>query len=207
MKVLLFVTLFAASGFACDIPPGLLMDNVTDPCWTAARIQEEYVEAEARVALARYVQGRPYTPLPFNRIVLIVSEHPDGFDDGYGHPVMGLFRSWPVDQIEYSLKHEKAGPFKVIRHELGHFRELKEQQKHLYYDANEMYSTGWWSFGHGTYLDPMVIASNLMIWWFNLGSETHSYYPAPGKPLMFAVGRPPDPSDPRAAACILEDRQ
>lgn len=203
LVILPVVLLLAAPAFACDIPPHLTFIGVSDPCWTLDRLAAEYMEAEARVALARYVQGRPYAATPFESITLTVEEHPDAFGDGLGNAALGLYRALG-NQIEYSIQHERAGPVKVIRHELAHLLELRQQQMFLWNDPREPYSAGWLSFGHGTYEDPLVIAANLMIWWFFNDLDGHPYNPVPPNHLpLFAIGRPSDMYSTRVAACTI----
>lgn len=94
------------------------------------------------------------------------------------------------DQIEYSKKHALLYPYLVMRHELGHMRELQEEIK---WTSIEAFTTfGWWHFGHGDFLDPLVQTINFVTRWFYRGlPENHSYWPN-------LIGHPPPKGSPGA---------
>ena len=88
-----------------------------------------------------------------------------------------------IYQIEYSKKHALIYRNLIMRHELGHMREFEEEIKWSPFDA--FFAFGWWHFGHGDLLDPLVKTVNFVTRWFYRGlPENHSYWPG-------LIGHPP----------------
>lgn len=168
----------------CEIPSWIFIRNAKYPCWTLERVKTQYLEAEANVEFYRWLQDLPFSKLVLENDLAIfpqlaVIEHPDVFTVNGGSAI-GVYKvkdahvfGW--DQIEYSLKHESTILPMVLMHELGHKRELEEEKK---WNINALLTFGWWHFGHGDFLDPLVKTSNHLINWFNRRlPQTHSYYP------------------------------
>lgn len=181
----LFLALTLQSPQNCEIPWWISIQDAQDPCWTMERLRSQYKEAEEDVYFYRWLTTWPPEDLKFSRtnlndgiIRLVVIEHPDAFMVG-DSLALGVFRTGAVfgliDVIEYSLKHEREGPIQVLRHEWGHLRELHEENK---WTLNAFINYGWWHFGHGDFLDPLVKTVNHVKNWFYRGlPERHSYYP------------------------------
>lgn len=202
---MLFAMLFLSLSLQsqqCEIPRWIYIQDAQDPCWTIERLRSQYSEAEGNVFFYRWLMDKPFSRTDFLEeesfsLRLIVIEHPDVFMVGDSQAI-GVFRAGAfssIDTIEYSLKHEKEGPIQVLRHELGHLRELKEEIK---LDAlNAFTKFGWWHFGHGDFLDPLVQATNWVKNWFYRGlPERHSYYPG-------QVGREPQKGTPGSLPPVL----
>ena len=165
----------------CEIPPWIIIKNAKYPCWTLERVKTEYIEAEANIGFYRWLMDLPFS---FSKLEdefaffpkIAVVEHPDVFTIG-GKPAAGVFGlgvGW--DYIEYSLKHEATVLPMVLMHEWGHKRELDEETK---WDlTNAFLKFGWWHFGHGDFLDPLVKATNhVKDWFFRRMPPNYSYWP------------------------------
>lgn len=177
---MLFAMFLLAGALNCEIPLLIWIEGAQDPCWTLERLRSQYMEAEVDVEFSRWLSDRPFSKENFDDVFLRVVEHPDIFEIN-GVKALGVFMVGGLhvigpDTIEYSLKHEHDGPIQILRHELGHRRELKEESK---WTPNAIFNTyGWWHFGHGDFLDSLVQTTQWVLNWFFRGlPENHSYWP------------------------------
>lgn len=191
---------------SCQIPNWISIRDALYPCWTLERVKKQYIEAEANVWFARWLMDLPFSisALEDNSALspkITVIEHPDIFTTN-GRQAVGVFNVgrygiFGPDQVEYSIKHEATILPIVLMHELGHKRELDEERKR---NTNAVNTFGWWHFGHGDFLDPLVKATNFLKDWFFRGlPQTHSYYPGQigkepvaGSPGAFSPTFPPN---------------
>lgn len=201
---------YVAEKEGCEIPNWLVITGAKFPCWTLQRIRTQYAEAEVNVEFYRWLMDLPFSKSPLENDsffpVLEVIEQPDAFLVN-GKPAAGVFRlggyhviGWDV--IEYSLKHETITLPMVLMHELAHRREYLEQTK-----WNPLFAFsdfGWWHFGHGDFLDPLVKTVNhVKNWFYRRLPSTHSYWPGQvgheplkGTPGSFEEGN-------ESAVCII----
>ena len=189
LATVLFFALQSAP--SCQIPAGILI-QAENPCWTWQWLKEEYPAAEADVGFSRWLTDRPFSPQSLDDISLRILEHPDIFYIS-GGPAMGALKVGGLhvigpNQIEYSKKHALLYRNLIMRHELGHLRELEEELKLTPFSI--FLSFGWWHFGHGDTLDPLVKTVNFVTRWFYRGlPENSSYWPG-------LIGHPPDKGTP-----------
>ncbi len=164
---------------ACTLPAHIHI-TAPDPCWTAARMEKEWPELEARVRMTRQVLDLPYQPVALEAAQFDIVEHGDEFTlkDGFG--VLGVFsphgkpnridgKTSDRDRIDYSRVDDFD--YRVVLHEMGHYRYRLEMARY-----GEGGSAGGY-FAHGNRMDPVIQALNRLIGWFWPGKHDHPYFP------------------------------
>lgn len=178
---------------ACVIPFGVIVDS-PDMCRTWEAFLVQLPEAEGRVQFRRWLMDEPFTPFNITTgltFFLIIKEHPSVFTVGLNDNAAGVFKpadgGWIFDSIEYAADQEFTGKLPVLRHEIGHWRELVEERKQ---GKTALTSHGWWHIGHGDKLDPFVMASNAVENWFQQGLPWNHPYRVPDSGLPVQPGTP-----------------